>query len=133
MNLLPKLEIAEFIQLAHQSAQVLVKCSCSATLFPCWESIPLSFPESQLQEVATLIENPFEEATFVEFHPAGTRYGSADAPIAPHYFPYNRCTISKCLVCGRCFLRYTEAGGYFVDKRIRTLNPALIVDASAGM
>ncbi|WP_092435602.1 hypothetical protein [Collimonas sp. OK607] len=127
---LPKLEIAELIQLAHRSAQVSTECACARASFLCWESIPVSFPESQLQDVGTLMENPFEEPTFVEFHPAGTRYESSNAPIAPRYFPYNRCTISKCLVCERHFLRYTEAGGYFVDKRIRALNPELIVDAS---
>lgn len=31
--------------------------------------------------------------------------------------------------CGRHYLRYMEAGGYFVDRRIRALeNPALVVD-----
>src|SRR5437879_2894357 len=101
MNPLPILTIAELIKLAHQSEQVLTGCSCAKRLFPCWESIPLSFPEEQLQEVGTLIEDPFEEATFKEFHPAGSRYDSPDAPIAPRYFPYNRCTVSTCLKCGR--------------------------------
>lgn len=130
MNPLPILTFAELIKLAHQSGQVLTGCSCAKTSFSCWESIPLSFPEEQLQEVGTLIENPFEETTFREFHPAGSRYDSPDAPIAPRYFPYNRCTVSTCLKCGRHFLRYTEAGGYFVDKRIRSLIATLIVDAA---
>jgi hypothetical protein len=70
-------------------------------------------------------------ATYDEYHPAGTRYASDDAPIAPRHFPYNRCNVSRCVTCGRLYLRYQEGGGYFIDQRIRALDPALIVDAPA--
>lgn len=30
-------------------------------------------------------------------------------------------------MCERPFLRYTEYGGYYVDERIREVNPELIV------
>jgi len=33
-------------------------------------------------------------------------------------------------VCGRCYLRYTEGGGYFVDQRIRLLKASLLADAA---
>lgn len=33
----------------------------------------------------------------------------------------------KCRACGHPFLRYTEYGGYYEGRRIRDLNPALIV------
>jgi hypothetical protein len=32
-----------------------------------------------------------------------------------------------CRACGKLFLRYTEAGGYYVDPRIREMNAALLV------
>ena len=57
-------------------------------------------------------------------------YESEDAPIAPRYYPYNRCTVSRCMNCGRNYLRYNEAGGYFTELRIRALQPGLLVDAA---
>jgi hypothetical protein len=32
-------------------------------------------------------------------------------------------------VCGRVCLSYVEAGGYYVEPRIRALDPGLLVDA----
>ena len=69
------------------------------------------------------------EPTFEEFHPLGTRYESACAPIAPQFFPYNRCDVFSCSRCQRILLRYTEFGGYYVDHRVRALNGDLVVDA----
>lgn len=91
--------------------------------------MPASLSDSDFLEVGTLLQDPFTEPTFDEFHPQGTRYDSPDAPIAARYFPYNRCTVATCKKCARAYLRYTEAGGYFVDRRIRGLNPELLVDA----
>jgi hypothetical protein len=34
----------------------------------------------------------------------------------------------ECSVCGRLYLRYTEGGGYFVDRRIRAVSANLIED-----
>jgi len=79
--------------------------------------------------VATLAPPGEPEPTYAEYHPAGTRYASDDAPIALRHFPYNRCTVSRCRTCGRLFLRYQEGGGYFIDQRIRALDPTLVVDA----
>jgi hypothetical protein len=39
--------------------------------------------------------------------------------------------VAQCTVCGRCALRYVEAGGYYVEPRIRALDPRLIVDVPA--
>jgi hypothetical protein len=69
------------------------------------------------------------EPTFEEFHPGGTRYESPLAPIAPSFFPYNRCDVFACNSCQRVLLRYTEFGGYYVDHRVRALNADLVVDA----
>jgi hypothetical protein len=35
-------------------------------------------------------------------------------------------------VCGRACLKYVEAGGYYVEPRVRALDPELIVDPPAG-
>lgn len=77
------------------------------------------------------MEDPWGEPTYREYHPSGTDYWSGKAPVALHYFPYNRCSVAQCAECGRVYLRYTEGGGYYVEHRIRALNPALIVDAPA--
>ena len=130
MAALARLEFSDLVALANVSAQVDAACACSSLALRSWESVPLTLAEADFEDVGTLLEDPFVEPTFVEFHPSGTRYDSADAPIAPRYFPYNRCNVSKCLRCGRMFLRYTEAGGYFVDRRIRALAPELLVDAA---
>jgi hypothetical protein len=81
-----------------------------------------------MQVVGTLVDDPYVEETYSEYHPDGTNYWSADAPIALRHFPYNRCSVLRCTVCGRCCLRYVEAGGYYVEPRLRTLAPRLLVD-----
>ncbi|MET0963948.1 MAG: hypothetical protein ABWY05_14215 [Noviherbaspirillum sp.] len=127
---LPKLDFPALLNLAQESAHIDAICKCSSMSLASWESVPLSLDEAGFQEIGTLLDDPFIEPTFTECHPLGTRYESAAAPIAPRYFPYNRCTVAQCLKCGRCFLRYTEAGGYFVDRRIRALLPELMIDAA---
>jgi hypothetical protein len=127
---LPNLDFSTLASLAEESANISAMCQCMSTNLASWETIPLSLDETGFQEVGTLLEDPFIEPTFAEFHPSGTRYASPNAPIAPRYYPYNRCTVLKCMRCGRYFLRYTEAGGYFVDRRIRSLLPELMIDAA---
>ena len=85
----------------------------------------------RFEGIGTLMDDPYDEPTFVEFHPDGTRYESADAPIVPAYYPYNRCTVARCLDCCRHYLRYNEAGGYFTELRIRALQPELLINAEA--
>jgi hypothetical protein len=130
MKALAILDFPTLAFLAQESANISAMCKCMSANLASWESVPLSLNEAEFQEVGTLLTDPFIEPTFAEFHPSKTRYGSPNAPIAPRYFPYNRCTVAKCLSCGRYFLRYTEAGGYFVDGRIRALLPELLVDAA---
>ena len=101
-------------------------CSCTALQTPSWESITDDRWPAGIRRAATLRPPDVDEPTFEEFHPNGTRYGSADAPIAIAWFPFNR---SDVYVCGRCssvFLRYTEYGGYYVDHRVRLVDPNLI-------
>ncbi len=93
-----------------------------------WESVtgPISAP--LLEPVGTLRDPAIEEPTLEERHAPGTSYWHARAPIVPMLFPYNRCTVWRCPQCHRGFLQYTEAGGYYVDHRLRELDPTLIED-----
>jgi hypothetical protein len=63
------------------------------------------------------------------YHPAGAHAWSLDAPIAPAWFPTNRCDAWRCRSCARVFLRYVEYGGYYTEERIRELDDRLVVDA----
>ena len=131
MSALPYLDHATLLRLAAEAAGVTQPCTCTKTPLAGWTSLPLSLRDTQLVEVATLMPPDDPEPTYDEYHPDRTRYGSDDAPIAPRHFPYNRCNVSRCVSCGRLYLRYQEGGGYFIDQRIRALDPALIVDAQA--
>jgi hypothetical protein len=99
---------------------------CAALVCPGWESLPSYFDRAGLRPVATLQPAPDTEPTLREHHPGGTHGWSVDAPIAPAFFPYNRCEVWQCNGCGRLFLRYTEYGGYYQDERIRAVNAALV-------
>ncbi len=121
------------------SAQVLKELAeqkhsnCQCVLQRCagWESVnDTEWPAEQMQQVATLRDPDVYEPTFEERHPNGTRYDSADAPVALKFFPYNRCDVFACSQCQQHVLRYTEFGGYYVDHRARRLN-AETVDVSA--
>ena len=126
---LPHPDLAQLRELARQSAAITQDCNCRSADSSGWISLPLSLPETQLVDIATLIADPYDEPTFTEYHPDGTRYASPEAPIAPAWYPYNRCNIARCQQCGRHLLRYMEAGGYFVDRRIRALErPELVVE-----
>jgi hypothetical protein len=120
-------------------AQTASPKSCQCALGPCsgWESLTEDrWPAPNLTAAGSLRADTAEgdqasgsEPTFEEFHPQGTRYESALAPIAPQFFPYNRCDVFSCSRCDRLLLRYTEFGGYYVDHRVRALNADLVVDA----
>ncbi len=131
----PRLDAAGLKDLAKAASTQ--KCACA--LGPCagWDSMTEDrWPASHMTAVGSLREAhpdgdqaPGSEPTFEEFHPQGTRYESALAPIAPAFFPYNRCDVFACNRCQRVLLRYTEFGGYYVDHRVRALNADLVVDA----
>ena len=102
--------------------------SCAALVCPGWEALSGTFDRRQLKAVATLRDPANEDPTLTEYHPAGTDNWSPAAPIAPAFFPYNRCEVWECIGCARPFLRYTEYGGYYVEERIRELDAARVVD-----
>ncbi|OXI84489.1 hypothetical protein CFB40_26090 [Burkholderia sp. AU31652] len=130
MSQLPYLDHDALLKLTAEAAHVTQSCICTKTPLAGWTTLPLSLQDAQLTEVATLAPPGETEPTYAEYHPGGTHYASDDAPIALRHFPYNRCTVNRCRSCGRLFLRYQEGGGYFIDQRIRTLDPALVVDAA---
>lgn len=123
------LDAAALIDLAQRAEQTdPAPCVCTKTPLDGWQSQPLSIDDRQLEQVGTLMREDEAEPTFAEYLPGGLRYWSDEAPIAPRYFPYNRCGVWTCAHCGRLYLRYTEGGGYFVDQRIRALKASLIED-----
>ena len=106
--------------------------SCSTLPRSGWEALPGGLDRTRLQPLGLLpapdsIDDQRADATLDEYHAAGTRYWSPDAPIALGWFPYNRCTAWRCSQCGTVFLRYTEYGGYYEEERIRRVTPELVV------
>lgn len=129
MTALRYIDHRELLQQAQRASSIKGSCRCTSKLLAGWESPLVSSDEHHLRNIGTLSNADEDELTLSEYHPTGTHYWSADAPIAPRYYPYNRCVVSECLICGRCYLRYSESGAYHVEARIRYLDPALIVDA----
>ncbi len=116
----------ELMQMAGTEIATATCETCSALVCKGWESVPSSFDLKNLQLIGTLKIEGAKEC-WEEYHPDGTNIWSPDAPIATAFHPYNLSDICKCKDCSRKFLRYTEYGGYYVDERIRELNPSLIV------
>jgi hypothetical protein len=105
-------------------------CDCSVGACSSWQAVAgHRWPKDMMQRLGTLRESFEVEPGFEEFHPADTRYESENAPIAPRSYPYNRCELHRCTECRRVLLKYTEAGGYYVEDRVRELQAGLIVDA----
>jgi hypothetical protein len=127
----PLLSPRELIEVGLQAAFAPACTQCGALVCAGWESMPGGFERARLSRIGTLRPEGSEEPTLREHHPHGTHGWSAQAPIAPSYFPYNRCDVWQCKACPRVYLRYTEYGGYYEDERVRALDPAL-VDATPG-
>ncbi|ADG17365.1 conserved hypothetical protein [Paraburkholderia atlantica] len=128
LNTATLLDLARAAQRRLEQQPAAAPCDCTRTLLDGWQSQPLSLDETLFEEIGTLMPEDDPEPTFSEYLPNKTSYWSADAPIAPRYFPYNRCGVWQCSMCARLYLRYVEGGGYFVDRRIRALNADLIED-----
>jgi len=89
-------------------------------------SVPGYFNLGKLAVLGTLKIEGAEES-WDEYHPDGTNLWSENAPISIQHHPYNRSDVRECIRCRRTFLHYTEYGGYYLDERIRELNPTFIV------
>lgn len=119
---------AEELALLAKSILAKGECHvCDPVAYAGWDSVPSSFDFESLELIATLKSSDSEE-TWEEHHPNGTSIWSPDAPIAINFHPYNRCDVYQCKKCSKLYLSYTEYGGYYIDKRIRVLDPSLIVD-----
>ena len=123
--MLKELNHREFLEIAS-SPQPKTACpKCSSLVCTGWETVPGSFDLDCLKPIGTLrIEGAAER--WEEDHPNGTNIWSENAPISIEFHPYNRSDVCECKQCGRKYLRYTEYGGYYVDERIRALDPKLI-------
>jgi hypothetical protein len=125
-------EVVDAQTLRTLAAQPIERCDCVLKVCQGWESVSDDrWPADQMQAVGTLrrpVPEGQVELTFEEFHPNGTRYASPDAPIAPGYFPFNRCDVHACKRCGCAVLKYTEYGGYYVDHRVRLVDADRVVD-----
>jgi hypothetical protein len=100
-------------------------CACAEHRAAGWESITQPLGEPVFSWRGSLRAAGDEEPGFEEW--PGSRYWSVDAPIALGWFPYNRCEVWACKACARGFLQYTEYGGYYVDHRLRAIDPARVV------
>ncbi len=130
---IPLFDSVQLIDLANRHSATPLPCEvCSALVCPGWESMPGGFTGSSLRRIGTLQRPDVEDPTLDEHHPAGTNLWSADAPVAPAFFPYNRCDVWQCFACIRPFLRYTEYGGYYQDDRIRELKADRVDDSKPG-
>lgn len=126
---MPVLTLEQLRQLGARPATKACP-TCASLACPGWESVPGGFDTDQLRLTGTLRDSSIDDPTLQEYHPAGTSAWSPDAPIAPAFFPYNRCEVWQCRQCARAFLRYTEYGGYYVEQRIRDLDARLLVDVA---
>lgn len=128
-RLLNHLKTADELRAAIKGTAPPRPCSCALGACAGWESLAeYRWEAGQMTQLATLRDPEVDEPSLEEFHPAGSRYDSPQAPVAVAFFPYNRCDVWHCSRCDRHLLRYTEFGGYNVDPRVRELDPAKISD-----
>lgn len=114
--------------LRADASKTSTPCQCALGACAAWESLTEArWPAAQMQALGSLRDPEVYEPTFEEFHPNGTRYDDASAPIAVAFFPANRCDAHRCTACQAVLLRYTEFGGYYVDHRVRRVDAALVV------
>lgn len=114
-------------QIAVQSAQQTNACACIRGLSRGWETLPNALAaEGRLRLIGNVADDGEDHQNLDEYHPRGTHFWSTEAPICFGFYPYNRCSIWGCTECSRTFLRFTEAGAYHAERRIRILDPALI-------
>lgn len=101
---------------------------CAALRCDSWESVPIPVEPPQLVAVGTLRDPAIDEPIYDERLEPGMDTWHPRAPVAVRHAPYNRSTVWCCPQCRRGFLQYTEHGGYYVDHRLRVIDPALVGD-----
>lgn len=123
---LPRLSPDAVTAIAQAHATLAPCPTCRPYASPGWESFHAAQDGAALQPLGALWLPGDDEPTLEEHRPVGVDTWSPEAPISLAHHPYNRCEVWGCRVCGFPFLRYTEYGGYYIDKRIRELRTALI-------
>lgn len=126
-----QLDLNDMNALAAASARITQACDCGIDACREWTRVPATFPQAQMRTVGTLAGDPYAEPSYAEYHPHASHYWSPEAPVALRHFPYNRCAVQQCSVCQRCCLTYVEAGGYYVEPRMRALAGQVVVDVAA--
>jgi hypothetical protein len=129
LTMAPILDFPDLLACAEKSATITTPCNCIAMPLPGWESWPPTLREEHLQKLGTLAQVPEDEATLDEYHPDGTTFWSPNALIAARYYPYNQSELWACGNCGRAYLRFDDHGAYHCERRIRSLDAGLLVDA----
>lgn len=99
---------------------------CESLKAPGWESVAGPVGPPLLEAVGSLRDVELYEPTVEELHDEGTSFWHVQAPISPAHYPCNRASVWRCPRCRRGFLQYTEAGGYYVDHRLRVIDRNLI-------
>lgn len=117
---------ADALRALPDPARIAPGCTCASLVCPGWESIPAVLGPPLMKPLGTLRDPQIDEPGYEESSGVGG-YWSGTAPIAPLHFPYNRCDVWACMQCGRGFLQYTEFGGYYIDHRLRQIDPGLVV------
>ena len=120
-----RLLTADDLRALPPPARTPADCACARLRGAGWESVPQPLGEPLLRHLGTLRDPAVEEPTPEES--PGHHLWADDAPIDPTYAPYNRCEVWACAACGRGFLQYTEYGGYYVDHRLRAIDPARVI------
>jgi len=126
-----QLDLNDMNALAAASARITLACDCGIDACREWTRVPATFPQAQMRTLGTLAGDPYAEPSYAEYHPHGSHYWSPEAPVALRHFPYNRCAVQQCSLCQRCCLTYVEAGGYYVEPRMRALAGQVVVDVAA--
>lgn len=124
--MLKELNTTQLLEIARSTTAKSHCEQCSPLSCKGWESMPSGFDVGLLTPLGTLKIEGAQES-WDEHHPNGTNQWSSDAPISVTHYPYNRSDVYECKSCQRKFLRYTEYGGYYIDERIRELDPDLII------
>ena len=121
-----RLSVADAQRIARQQWREACD-ACVALASPGWDSFPATVSDADLEPLGALWLPGDDEPTLEECRPSGVDQWSPEAPVAWGFHPYNRCQVWACRHCAKPFLRYTEYGGYYVDQRIRELDPERIV------
>ncbi len=120
---LPRLTPDEVEALARAHEGQAPCDACRPFTSPGWESFPTATGDETLLRPLGALWLPDDDEPNLEEapRPLGVDSWSPQAPISLRHHPGNRSEVWACVRCGLPFLRYTEYGGYYVERRIRQL------------